>query len=33
MSGDFHPLTVLDTREEIGGLAKSVMLDVPAALA
>lgn len=29
---DFHPLTVLDTREEIGGLAKTVMFDVPEAL-
>lgn len=28
----FHPLTVLDTREEIGGLAKTVMFDVPEAL-
>jgi ring-1,2-phenylacetyl-CoA epoxidase subunit PaaE len=26
---NFHPLTVLDTREEIGGLAKTVMFDVP----
>lgn len=29
---DFYPLTVLDTREEIGGLAKTVMFDVPSAL-
>ncbi len=29
---DFHPLTVLDTREEIGGMAKTVMFDVPANL-
>ena len=29
---DFHPLSVLDTREEIGGMAKTVMFDVPAAL-
>jgi ring-1,2-phenylacetyl-CoA epoxidase subunit PaaE len=28
----FHPLTVLDTREEIGGMAKTVMFDVPNAL-
>ena len=31
-SRDFHPLTVLDTREELGGLAKTVMFDVPASL-
>ena len=29
---DFHPLTVLDTREEIGGMAKTVMFDVPETL-
>ncbi|OBY26582.1 2Fe-2S iron-sulfur cluster-binding protein [Leisingera sp. JC1] len=29
MTRHFHPLTVLDTREEIGGLAKTVMFDVP----
>jgi ring-1,2-phenylacetyl-CoA epoxidase subunit PaaE len=29
---NFHPLTVLDTREEIGGMAKTVMFDVPTAL-
>ena len=29
---DFHPLNVLDTREEIGGMAKTVMFNVPAAL-
>ncbi|MCL6283549.1 2Fe-2S iron-sulfur cluster-binding protein [Ruegeria sp. 2012CJ41-6] len=29
---DFHPLTVLDTRNEIGGMAKTVMFDVPDAL-
>ena len=29
---NFHPLTVLDTREEIGGQAKTVMFDVPDAL-
>lgn len=29
MTLNFHPLTVLDTREEIGGLAKTVMFDVP----
>ena len=29
---DFHPLTVLDTREEIGGMAKTVMFEVPDAL-
>lgn len=29
MTRNFHPLTVLDTREEIGGLAKTVMFDVP----
>lgn len=28
----FHPLTVLGTREELRGLAKTVMLDVPDAL-
>lgn len=32
MTRDFHPLAVLDTREEIGGLAKTVMFDVPDAL-
>lgn len=32
MSRDFQPLTVLDTREEIGGMAKTVMFDVPDAL-
>lgn len=32
MSRDFHPLTVRDTREEIGGQAKTVMFDVPEAL-
>ncbi|MDA7966494.1 2Fe-2S iron-sulfur cluster-binding protein [Ruegeria sp.] len=26
---DFHPLTVLNTREELGGLAKTIMFDVP----
>ncbi|MEP1199054.1 FAD-binding oxidoreductase [Tateyamaria sp.] len=29
---DFHPLSVLDTREEIGGMAKTVMFEVPATL-
>ena len=29
---DFHKLTVLDTREEIGGMAKTVTFDVPAQL-
>jgi len=29
MTRDFHPLTVLDTRVEIGGLAKTVMFAVP----
>lgn len=29
---DFHPLTVLDTRTEIGGMAKTLMFDVPEAL-
>ncbi|MBO9446792.1 ferredoxin--NADP reductase [Ruegeria sp. R14_0] len=29
MTRDFHPLTVRDVREEIGGQAKSVMFDVP----
>lgn len=29
MTRHFHPLTVLDSREEIGGLAKTVMFDVP----
>ncbi|MCF6433513.1 ferredoxin--NADP reductase [Leisingera sp. MMG026] len=29
MTRDFYPLTVLDTREEIGGLAKTVMFDAP----
>lgn len=29
MTRDFHPLTVLDIREEIGGLAKTVMFAVP----
>lgn len=29
---DFHPLTVLDTRSEIGGMAKTVVFDVPEAL-
>lgn len=29
---NFHPLTVLDTREEIGGMARTVMFDVPDAL-
>ena len=33
MSGEFHPLSVIDTRSEIGGMAKTVMLDVPASLA
>lgn len=28
-SRNFHKLTVLDTREEIGGMAKTVMFDVP----
>ncbi|WP_425045073.1 2Fe-2S iron-sulfur cluster-binding protein [Primorskyibacter sp. S87] len=31
-SRNFHPLTVLDTREEIGGIAKTVMFDVPDSL-
>ncbi|MEX0318740.1 MAG: 2Fe-2S iron-sulfur cluster-binding protein [Ruegeria sp.] len=29
---NFHPLTVLDTSEEIGGMARTVMFDVPDAL-
>ncbi|MGC3939924.1 2Fe-2S iron-sulfur cluster-binding protein [Roseobacter sp. EG26] len=29
---NFHPLTVLDTREEIGGMAKTVMFGVPDAV-
>ncbi|WP_108816859.1 ferredoxin--NADP reductase [Loktanella sp. Alg231-35] len=29
---NFHPLTILGTREEIGGMAKTVMFDVPDAL-
>lgn len=29
---DFHPLRVLDTRTELGGMAKTVMFDVPQAL-
>ena len=29
---NFHPLTVLDTRDELGGLARTVMFDVPEAL-
>ncbi|MFA3920128.1 2Fe-2S iron-sulfur cluster-binding protein [Ruegeria hyattellae] len=29
---DFHPLTVLDTRDEIGSKARTVMFDVPEAL-
>ncbi|WP_371170835.1 2Fe-2S iron-sulfur cluster-binding protein [Aliiroseovarius sp. 2305UL8-7] len=29
---NFHPLTVLDTRDEIGGMARTVMFDVPEAL-
>ncbi|MGI9391567.1 MAG: 2Fe-2S iron-sulfur cluster-binding protein [Boseongicola sp.] len=33
MSRDFHKLVVADTREEIGGMAKSVMFDVPQPLA
>ena len=33
MNRDFHPLTVLETREEIGGMAKTVMFDVPERLA
>ena len=32
MSEGFHELTVLGTREEIGGAAKTVMFDVPQAL-
>lgn len=31
MTRDFHPLTVLGVREELGGLAKTVMFDVPEA--
>ena len=33
MSGEFHPLRVIDTRNEIGGMAKTVMLEVPTPLA
>ncbi|MGI9356525.1 MAG: 2Fe-2S iron-sulfur cluster-binding protein [Rhizobiaceae bacterium] len=33
MNSDFYPLTVSETREEIGGLAKSVMFEVPQNLA
>ncbi len=33
MSRDFHKLVVADTREEIGGMAKSVMFRVPQPLA
>ena len=33
MSGEFHPLRVIDTRSEIGGMAKTVMLEVPTSLA
>ncbi len=29
MTREFHPLTVLDTREEIGGMAKTVIFEVP----
>lgn len=29
MSGEYTPLTVLETREEIGGLAKTVVFDAP----
>ncbi|WP_372573603.1 2Fe-2S iron-sulfur cluster-binding protein [Ruegeria jejuensis] len=29
---NFHPLTVLDTRTEMGGMAKTIMFDVPEAL-
>ena len=29
MSRDFYPLTVLDAQEEIGGMAKTIMFDVP----
>lgn len=32
MTRDFHKLVVSDTRDEIGGLAKSVMLEVPDSL-
>lgn len=32
MTRDFHTLTVMETREEIGGHAKTVMFDVPEAL-
>ncbi len=32
MSHNFHPLTVLETQDEIGGMAKSVMFDVPDSL-
>ena len=32
MTRDFHRLVVSDTRDEIGGLAKSVMFEVPPAL-
>lgn len=28
----FHPLTVLDTRDEIGGMARTILFDVPDAL-
>ncbi|MFT6091358.1 2Fe-2S iron-sulfur cluster-binding protein [Sulfitobacter sp.] len=33
MKRDFHKLTVSDTRKEIGGMAKSVMFEVPEPLA
>ncbi|MBM84429.1 ferredoxin--NADP reductase [Sulfitobacter sp. KE29] len=33
MKRDFHKITVSDTREEIGGMAKSVMFEVPEPLA
>ena len=32
MNHEFHPLTVLETREEIGGLARTVMFQVPESL-